>query len=129
MELPQTEWVTVQEATRVVGVSESTLSEWLRTGKLAGFKQGHVWCVWLDDLERLLAERRAAAEKARLMEARSWVWVVTRPDVFCPRCGLLTGGGLCELCRRESRGEPYWSRRGTEPVMSAAGNGTLVGLN
>jgi len=42
------QWVTVAEAARQSGVSTRTIQQWLKQGKIEGWKPGHDWLTTLE---------------------------------------------------------------------------------
>lgn len=44
--------MSTQEFARKAGVSPSTVSKWLRTGKIKGTKQGRKWLISIDQLDQ-----------------------------------------------------------------------------
>lgn len=51
---------TPKQAAEVLAISEKTLSDWLRAGKIKGVKVGRYWRIMEQDLEEFLRQNRAS---------------------------------------------------------------------
>jgi len=47
------QYLTPKDVARIYSISEQTVKNWLRSGKLPGFKVGKVWRISHDDLIKL----------------------------------------------------------------------------
>jgi excisionase family DNA binding protein len=48
------EWLTLEEASRLLKLKVDTLRKWLAAGKLKGRKLGRRWLVHVSEIQRLL---------------------------------------------------------------------------
>lgn len=46
--------LTVNQAAEMLNVLPSTVREWLKSGKLKGYKAGRVWRIHQEDLDKFL---------------------------------------------------------------------------
>jgi excisionase family DNA binding protein len=51
---------TPQQAAEILSISDKTLMDWLRAGKIKGVKVGKYWRIMEADLEEFLRQNRAA---------------------------------------------------------------------
>lgn len=51
---------TPQQAAEVLSISEKTLMNWLRAGKIKGVKVGRLWRIMEQDLEEFLRQNRVS---------------------------------------------------------------------
>lgn len=49
---------TPQQAAEILSISEKTLMNWLRAGKIKGVKVGRLWRIMEQDLEEFLRQNR-----------------------------------------------------------------------
>lgn len=49
---------TPQQAAEILSISEKTLMNWLRAGKIKGVKVGRLWRILEQDLEEFLRQNR-----------------------------------------------------------------------
>lgn len=47
------EWVSIEEASRMLEVSRQSVWRWVRTGRMPGLKVGHVWMISKANVERM----------------------------------------------------------------------------
>ncbi len=65
------EVLTVKQAADQLQVTQETIREWLKVGRLKGVKLGHIWRIDKEALERLLAGDEDADDAKALEDARA----------------------------------------------------------
>ena len=67
------ELLTSQQFAERAAVSSSTVSKWLREGKIKGIKQGGKWMISADQLPRKTASQRTVADKKSAVKPKTVV--------------------------------------------------------
>ena len=96
---------TARQAAPLLERSQQTVTQMCRDGRLPNAFKNYSWHIPLDDIVAYKEQR--PAEYAG-----------------CPRCGIITGGVVCDDCRRERAGGGYrWYECPT--VTSTWGEGSV----
>mgnify|MGYP007071632149 CR=1 FL=1 len=119
-ELPRREHVSTEEAAEIAGLTAKGVRHALEKRRLAGFKVGGRWRVWLSGIPIWRANTIRNRAEARLRNL-AIAWNANKEAATCPRCGLITDDGdLCADCRHEQKTGHYRWHDDMAGAMSTA---------
>jgi excisionase family DNA binding protein len=107
--------VSTREFAEKAGVSTSTVSKWLRTGKIEGIKQGGKWRISPEELSKVSAAPAEGVEPAAKPQQP--------PAESQSGPEAISVGKFCEMTYLTEFGVRLWLREGRlKPAVDASGN-------